>query len=149
MKLALAGAEAAALAPRVPLPCRVFPDLSRVPEERWQLLALTPAAAAGVSAASLRAQTLLLPGGCGGALLSSLSARQVVGYGLSRRDTLTLSSLGGESALLCVQRRFAPLRGAPVEPQELALPRSLATLPGEEALLLAGIRLLCGLPLSS
>ena len=87
---------------------------------RWGLLALTPEGCRLAGAEHLACRELLLPGECRGAWTQ---AEAVVTYGLSRRDSLTLSSL--RQPLLCVQRTLPRLQGPPVEPQEL----SLGTLP--------------------
>lgn len=67
-----------------------------------------------------------------------IQAETVVTYGLSHRDSLTLSSLS--EPVLCVQRALPRLEGGSVEPQEIPLP----PLPGEAEILLPllGMRLL-------
>jgi len=96
----------------------------------WDLLALTPA---GLSAQG-RCRVLLAPGNGG----FSVQAERVVTYGLSPRDSLTLSSL--RAPVLCIQRTLPRPDGGVIEPQELPLP----PLPGpaEELLPLLGLRLL-------
>ena len=47
-------------------------------------------------------------------------AETVVTYGLSHRDSLTLSSL--TEPVLCIQRRLRRPDGSVIEPQELPLP---------------------------
>ena len=118
-----------------------------MPDTGWDLLALSRRAIpAGVS---LCAGTLLLPGDCGTIPARCVRAKQVIGFGLSPRDTLTLSSLAPGGRLLCVQRGFFTLGGALIEPQELPLPPGFPAEDEELALLLAGLRLLCDLPLES
>ena len=46
----------------------------------------------------------------------------VVDYGLSVRDSLTISSLEPDLAVLALQRELVPLDGAVIEQQELPLP---------------------------
>lgn len=60
---------------------------------------------------------LLLPGDCP---RSDLRAGTVVTYGLSPRDSITLSSL--REPVLCVQRTLPLLCGGVLEPQEFPLP---------------------------
>mgnify|MGYP001752222097 FL=1 len=70
--------------------------------------------------------------------LEHVSAETVVTYGLSHRDSLTLSSLA--EPVLCVQRQLPRPDGTVIEPQEFPLP----ALPGPaaELLPLLGARLL-------
>ena len=79
------------------------------PEElarcRWDLLTLTQGGCASLE--SIRelfcaCETLLVPGDCGAALLQRIRAERVVGYGVDRRDSLTLSSMGGQQKLAVV-----------------------------------------------
>lgn len=120
-------------------------------ERAWPVLALTPggcrAAAAyralpeSPAAAACRAvaacRVLLAPGDCP-AVLDLVQAGTVISYGLSPRDSLTLSSL--TEPVLCVQRALPRLDGTVVDPQEFPLP----PLPGpaEAMLPLLGLRLL-------
>lgn len=105
----------------------------------WDILALSSGALHRPLCVRLRAKSLLLPGDSGG-LVRSAGAEQLVGYGLSPRHTLTLSSLTG--GILCLQRSVLAADGTLLEPQELPLPAPLAGLPPEQALLLAGVLLL-------
>ena len=83
---------------------------------RWGLLVLTPEGCRLTGEGTLACRELLLPGECRRA---PAGAEAVVTYGLSRRDSLTFSSL--RQPLLCVQRALPRLQGPPVEPQELPL----------------------------
>ncbi|MDD2956137.1 MAG: hypothetical protein PHD67_07465 [Oscillospiraceae bacterium] len=68
---------------------------------------------------------------------------KAVTCGMSVRDTLTFSSLGADSAVLCLQRSLPMLSGAVQEPFELPLKLS----PGYDAyslLCLSGILILSG-----
>ena len=101
---------------------------------RWDLLALTPD---GLSAGG-RAECLLLLAPGDPIRLEGIRSERVVTYGLSPRDSLTLSSL--TEPVLCVQRALPRSDGLVIEPQEFPLP----ALPGpaEELLPLLGLRLL-------
>lgn len=100
---------------------------------RWDLLALTAEGCRALRAAGTAVDCglLLLPGE--EEPPAALRAEQVVSYGLSPRDTLTLSSLG-EMPVLCLQRRL-PASGGGIDPQELPLT-------AEKLLLLYGLHLL-------
>ena len=82
-------------------------------------------------------RVLLVPGDCT-APLERITAETVVTYGLSSRDSLTLSSLA--EPVLCVQRQLPRPGGGVVEPQEFPLPELPA--PAAELLPLLGLRLL-------
>ena len=110
----------------------------------WDLLALSADAARAPFSGVLRAHSLLLPGDSAPSLAAGAPALQIIGYGFSPRDTLTLSSFAGRERLLCLQRGLLTLGGALLEPQELPLPESLSALREEDALFIAGLRLLCG-----
>lgn len=119
----------------------LLPPGACVPEQtedlasrRWDLLALTPESVPLAGKACCR--LLLAPGDC--ALPEGLRAEWVVTYGLSPRDSLTLSSL--TEPVLCVQRALPRSDGMVVEPQEFPLPALPA--PAEELLPLLGLRLL-------
>lgn len=101
---------------------------------RWDLLALT---AAGVPVGKeVRCHLLLAPGDC--LELGGVQAERVVTYGLSPRDSLTLSSLA--EPVICVQRALPRPDGLVIEPQEFPLPALPA--PAAELLPLLGLRLL-------
>ena len=102
----------------------------------WDLLALTETGCKQLRAASCR--TLLVPGDLDPAVLQWIQAERVITYGLSQRDSLTLSSLS--SPVLCVQRTLPRPDGGAIESQEFPLP----PLPGpaERLLPLLGLRLL-------
>lgn len=71
-------------------------------------------------------------------ILERVQADAVVSYGLSPRDSLTLSSLA--EPVLCVQRALPRPDGGTVEPQEFPLPPLPA--PAEALLPILGLRLL-------
>ncbi|MEG1658905.1 MAG: hypothetical protein RR288_07555 [Oscillibacter sp.] len=105
----------------------------------WDLLALTPQGCAELEREPrLRCRILLVPGTIDPGLLARFRAETVISYGLSHRDSLTLSSLA--EPVLCVQRTLPRPDGTAVEPQEFPLGR----LPdrAEELLALLGVRLL-------
>lgn len=127
------------LLPRGVCPIRRDRELT---EHIWPLLALTPegcrALAEGQDAGGKIICRLLLVPGELQALPPRLQAETVISYGLSPRDSLTLSSL--RSPVLCVQRALPRPDGVVIDPQEFPLP----PLPGPaEALLpILGLRLL-------
>lgn len=143
MRIGIVGADARALCRAAGVGAEALPSLRAASGGLWELLALTPDAAREPSDDALRALTLLLPGDSAPALALDAGARQVVSYGFSPRDTLTLSSLAGTERLLCLQRSVVTVDGALLEPQELPLPAALCRFSGEAALLAAGLRLLC------
>lgn len=106
------------------------------------LLVVSPGAAGWAGASALTCRTALLPGGLP-ALTRTLPAGLVVSYGLSGRNTLTLSSLEEGRALVAVQREFPALGGQLIERQELAVPREEGLSP-ELLLVQTGVRLLLG-----
>lgn len=144
MEIAVVGADAPALCRIADVGARAFLSLALVMNRDWDLLALTQNAAAEPPEGPLRAKNLLMPGDGDPALAHRAHALQLVGYGFSPRNTLTLSSLAGAERLLCLQRSLLTPLGVLLEPQELPLPASLAALSDEDALLVGGLWLLCG-----
>lgn len=106
--------------------------------QTWTLLALTASGCDKLGEQPVRCRTLLMPGDCSPAQLACVRAENVVSYGLSHRDSLTLSSL--RSPVLCVQRALPRPDGGVVEPQEFLLPDLRP--PAERMLPLLGLRLL-------
>ena len=107
-------------------------------EHIWPLLALTPEGCRALSEENggrIVCRLLLAPGDLRAV---PVQAETVVSYGLSPRDSLTLSSF--TEPVLCVQRALPRMDGKIIEPQEFPLP----PLPGPaEALLpLLGLYLL-------
>ena len=111
----------------------------------WELLVLDRPGTArlAVLGRAPLCRTVLLP--CGSPCAFP-AARQTVDCGLDKRSSLTLSSLTPQP-VLCVQRRLTDLHGTVIEPQELPLPPDWTRFEAEPLLLLAGARLLLGLPL--
>ena len=85
------------------------------------LLIVSPGATGWAGALVLFCRTALLPGGLS-ALTRSLPAGNILSYGPSGRNTITLSGLNEGRAAVAVQREFSSLSGHPVERQELVLP---------------------------
>ena len=131
LQIAVAGADARSLSRASGVRAAVFPTLRAAGGRKWLLLALAWDASH-------------LAGDAAPALACGTGARQVVCYGFSARDTLTLSSLAPGERMLCLQRSVRTLDGRIVEPQELPLPPALRPLSNEDALFAAGLRLLAG-----
>ena len=102
----------------------------------WAFCALDPWGAQQVRGGIIRCDTLLLPDGVG----LVYQARQAVSYGLSEKNSLTLS--GMEHPFLCVQRQLQAVNGQTVEMQELPLPLGWSNYSDEQQLFLAGVHLL-------
>ena len=103
----------------------------------WPLMVLTRRGCEELGDTAAMCRVLLAPGDRA-LSLEHVSAETVVTYGLSHRDSLTLSSLA--EPVLCVQRQLPRPDGTVIEPQEFPLP----ALPGPaaELLPLLGARLL-------
>ena len=109
----------------------------------WDVLALTASGWTRLQGRGASCGVLLLPGGC--CPNDQVRADRAVSWGLSPRDSLTLSSI--REPVLCVQRFLCAPDGTMVEPQEIPLP-DLPDLPAlaEGLLPLLGLRLLFALP---
>lgn len=110
--------------------------------EEPELLIISPAAAGAGLEWPLRCVTVLLPGDAG-ELLKRIEARSAVSYGLSPRDTITLSSQEGEQFCLAVQRELVTVDGTVLDRQELVL-RKRPTKDPMLCLVLTGAMLLLG-----
>jgi hypothetical protein len=121
----------------LPPDTRRFCRSSELAEWSWDLLALTPTGCRQLETA-VRCRRALVAGDCPAEKLVLVRAETVIPYGLSPRDSLTLSSL--REPVLCVQRTLARPDGGLIEPQELPLLPLPA--PAEELLPLLGLRLL-------
>lgn len=126
----------AAWGPFLPPGARRVRQAEELAAHIWPLLALTEEGCRRLEGAGPLCRVLLTPGDCPPALLTG--AETVVSYGLSPRDSLTLSSL--TEPVLCVQRALPRPDGTVVEPQELPLPPLPA--PAEALLPLLGLWLL-------
>lgn len=82
------------------------------------LLVVSPAYGRSGLPAAGQAQIVLLPGAMG---RSSIRANCAVTYGMSGRDTLTLSSVTGRERILSLQREILTVRGEILERQELTV----------------------------
>ena len=106
------------------------------------LLVVSPRAAVRGLRMPRQCRTALLPGGMGGV---SPRAASAVSYGVSPRDSLTISSREGDTLWAALQRELVTVDGQVVDRQEF----SLSLEPGEEelsALAAAGALLLLGVP---
>lgn len=121
----------------LPFGSRRLRTAKELTEHNWTLLALTPTGCLRLGDRKPVCRLLLAPGDCP-KRLEGIQAETVITYGLSPRDSLTLSSL--TEPLLCIQRTLPRLDGTTVDPQELPLPPLPA--PAEELLPLLGLRLL-------
>lgn len=96
------------------------------PEGGPELLIISPLAARHTPKPELCCHTVLLPGDAAG-LLSGVRAAAAVSYGLSPRDTLTLSSRAGRRMCVAVQRELIRTDGSVLEQQELVVDASPRT----------------------
>jgi len=71
--------------------------------------------------ADLSCRALLLPGGVQMAAFSQIPSKWVVSFGLSSKDSITVSSLTPDSALLALQRELVTLSGQVIEQQEIPI----------------------------
>ena len=120
------------------------PDRPPAGEDRAALLVISPRAAAKGLPLPGPCRTVLLPGDAG-TRFSSLRASSAVSYGVSPKDSLTISSREGARLWAALQRELVTLDGQVVERQEFPLRLSA----GEDplcALAAAGALLLLGVP---
>ena len=104
------------------------------------LLVLTPNVILPPDGKLIHVRYLLLPGDSPCPLIQADCA---VSYGLSDRDSITVSSLGEDRMVLSLQRELVTLPGYVLERQEFCLPRPLS-LSIEQALLVYGALLMMG-----
>ena len=117
---------------------RILRGEAELSEQTWGILLLPPGTVRGRQAVPISCACLLVEGTCPAELLSSVKTAHVVTYGMSPRDSLTLSSL--REPVLCVQRSLIRPDGTVIEPQEL--PLGELPLPPEQMLPLLGLQLL-------
>ena len=117
---------------------RILRGEAELSEQTWGILLLPPGTVRGRQEVPISCACLLVEGTCPAELLSSVKTAYVVTYGMSPRDSLTLSSL--REPVLCVQRSLIPPDGTVIEPQEL--PLGELPLPPEQMLPLLGLQLL-------
>ena len=95
--------------------------------------------------APLSCRALLLPGDATVERLSQISSKWATSFGLSAKDSITVSSLGPTCAVLALQRELITLDGLIIEQQELPLPIP-HTASAPEMMALYGSLLLLGVP---
>ena len=93
---------------------------ARLPGEAGGCLRLGPGAQRADLVVAAPDLALLLPGHLA-PLAGGIPAAWVVSYGLTRRDTLTFSSLAQDTLCLALQRELVTLGGVCREPQEIPL----------------------------
>ena len=86
-----------------------------------------------------RCRALLLPGD---GERCDIESDMVITYGMSSKDTITLSSIDGDDCVVAVQRGFDTLEGFCVEPQEIMVER-MGLVP-EKTAAVAGTAILLG-----
>ncbi len=90
-----------------------------------------------------RCGILLMPG-TAAHMVSSLCSSCIVSYGMSKRDSVTLSSIGEDALVLSLQRELPTLAGRHLERQDIPIGRAPGTDAGDvlasgAALLLLGV----------
>lgn len=124
------------------LPARGTARETRISREHPALLVVSPRAATRGLRLPRQCRTALLPGGMGGV---SPKAASAVSYGVSPRDSLTISSREGDTLWAALQRELVTVDGQVVERQEF--PLKVEAKNGElSALAAAGALLLLGVP---
>lgn len=112
--------------------------------ERPALLAISPKAAQRGVGRAMACRTVLLPGQLR-SMPERLQAASVVSYGVSSRDSLTLSSCRGHKLCVALQRELVTVEGQVVERQEFPVSRirGMGAMPNLAAV---GTLLLLGVP---
>lgn len=110
-------------------------------DQRPGLLVVAPEACLS-ALGGVECETVLLPG-TAAHQLGVLRARSAVSYGLSGRDTITLSSAEGRRLWVAVQRELVRLDGTVLDRQEFPA-RVPEGMDGLQMLALAGAMLLLG-----
>jgi len=67
----------------------------------------------------IRCRALLVPGNISGQTIAGIQSKWVVSYGLSGKDSITVSSLEKDMAVLALQRELMTLQNQVIERQEL------------------------------
>ena len=111
-------------------------------EDKPRLLVVGPGGELPPGRELLECGTVLLPGGAG-EVLEQVRAGSAVSYGLSRRDTITLSSQSADRLWVAVQRELVRVDGTVLDRQEVPvrLPREMEAM---QLLALTGAMLLLG-----
>lgn len=112
--------------------------------EKADLLVVSPDLRWEEDSLPLTCQALLVPGRLS-PLAGEMTASWAVSYGMSPKDSLTLSSLGEEEMGLVLQREVVTLSGDCLDCQEFFLPRGDHVSP-LYVLACAGVQLLLGVP---
>lgn len=110
-----------------------------------EVLLIAPDAKALAGAGAIASVLALLPGGYP-PLARAVRSGEAVSYGLGRKNTLTFSSLAGDSVSLALQRDIVTRSGRVVEAQEWVLPRPKAAITPAEFLFYQGALLLLDMP---
>lgn len=110
--------------------------------QKPKLLVVSPRASKDGLEVELHCGTVLLPGDAGG-LLNRICAQGAVSYGLSCRDSITLSSRKQDRIWVAVQRELVRMDGTVLERQEISVPLS-SKLGVMETLAVTGAALLLG-----
>lgn len=116
----------------------------RVSRNHPALLVVSPGAAELGMELPDACRTVLLPGDAGG-MLRGMRAASAVSYGLSARDSLTISSREDSRLWAALQRELVTVDGRVVERQEFPLELKQGEHP-MSALAVAGALLLLGVP---
>lgn len=119
-----------------PLECEgeaVYVIGARPPQECWENFSPAPRAVAVIHSHNTE-----------GLAFAARHHLRTLTCGLSSRDTLTLSSMTGESAGICLQREIATFGGGRMEPADIPV-RLRGPAERFELLTLAAVLLLCGL----
>ncbi|MCL2409170.1 MAG: hypothetical protein FWC96_06090 [Oscillospiraceae bacterium] len=107
-------------------------------EGEANIIVVSPSYHFAESEPKLRGGILLTPSG----VPRFAEARCVVTYGMSPKDTLTLSSIGEDACVLALQRELITADGGILERQEFKIPACGST---DESLACSGAMLLLGL----
>jgi len=93
----------------------------------------------------LSCRALLLPGDAEAAHFSLIPSKWAVSFGLSAKDTITVSSVAPDCAVLALQRELVTLDNQVIEQQEIPLSIPQAT-GAQSVMALVGSLLLLGMP---
>jgi len=93
----------------------------------------------------IRCRALLVPGNAPGQTVAGIQSKWVVSYGLSGKDSITVSSLEKEAAVLALQRELMTLQDEVIERQEFPVPFPAGP-DSEEIMAAYGSLLLLGIP---
>lgn len=120
-------------------------EIARFRDSNASLLVFSPKRAKAIGEAPLHCRYALLPGEAADMVSRFIYADCAVSYGMSSRDTITLSSIEEDKLSMAIQRELVTIGGKVVEQQEVQLHRSPEMLP-ETILAAAGALLLLGVP---